>query len=97
MNVRFYKTAEREFDDAVAHYEQQQPGLGQQYRNAVKEALGRIRKFPNAYSPISERTRRCLLSKFPYGIIYRHTDNEITVIAVAHLHRQPEYWSGKRR
>lgn len=92
MNVRFYDAAERELDDAIAYYEHELPGLGRRFRQAVQSALNRIKLFPEAYSPLSRRTRRCLVNKFPYGIIYKVQDNEIVVVAVAHLHRKPEYW-----
>lgn len=95
MKVRFYTAAEREFDAAVEYYEEQAPGLGKRYREAVREALARIELFPEAYSPFSKRTRRCLVNRFPYGIIYRYTENELTVVAVAHLHRRPEYWGSR--
>jgi hypothetical protein len=32
------------------------------------------------------------MNRFPYGLIYTATEAEILVIAVAHLHRAPEYW-----
>lgn len=91
MKVRFYRIAERELDEAITGYEQQLPGLGERFRAAVQDALDRIKRFPEAWSPLSRRTRRCLVSRFPYGIIYRHVDDEITAVAVAHLHRRPEY------
>ena len=97
MKVLFYEAAQREFDEAIAHYEQQVPGLGERYRKAVKEALDRIKQFPEAYSPLSRRTRRCLVSGFPYGIIYQLKESEIMVVAVAHLHRKPEYWTRRGR
>ena len=92
MDVYFYDSAEAEFDAAVQYYDGQAPGLGRQFRQAVCDALNRIRQFPDAYSPISRRTRRCLVGRFPYGIVYRHSQNGITVVAVAHLHRRPGYW-----
>ncbi len=78
MNVRFYKAAQREFDEAVAYYDAQLPGLGQRYRKAVQNALERIEQFPGAYPPFSERTR------FPYGIIYKQAGADIIVVAAAH-------------
>lgn len=95
MNVRFHRAAEREFDDAVAYYANEAPVLGRRFREAVHSALERIKLFPEAYSPLSRRTRRCLVSRFPYGIIYRYRENEIMVVAVAHLHRRPEYWASR--
>jgi len=36
--------------------------------------------------------RRCLLRRFPYGLIYHEELGDILIVAMAHLHRQPEYW-----
>jgi hypothetical protein len=30
--------------------------------------------------------------RFPYGLIYALDDGDILVLAVAHLHRRPDYW-----
>jgi len=32
------------------------------------------------------------MRKFPYGIIYEPSEFEILVIAIAHLHQEPDYW-----
>ena len=39
--------------------------------------------------------RRCLLKRFPYGVIYHLDEQEILVIAIAHLHRKPEFWRNR--
>ncbi len=94
MKVRFLKVAEAEFDDAIEYYEIQQEGLGDRFKNNVEYAILRIVAFPEAFRPLSKRTRRCLVTKFPYGVIYQHRDDskEILVVAIAHLHRKPDYW-----
>jgi hypothetical protein len=35
------------------------------------------------------------MQRFPYGIIYEPSEVEIVIIAVAHLHREPEYWRSR--
>ena len=97
MTPRFYKAAEHELDEAVAFYDAQVPGLGARYRAAVREALSQIERFPKAGTRLSRRTRRRLVNRFPYGIVYRHTDDGIFVVAIAHLHRKPEYWRDRLR
>ena len=32
------------------------------------------------------------MPRFPYGLIYEASDVQIIIVAVAHLHRAPEYW-----
>jgi len=41
---------------------------------------------------ISGHFRRCLIDRFPYGIIYVVDEREIFIAAVMHLKRKPEYW-----
>ena len=40
--------------------------------------------------------RRYLFRRFPYGVIYQVTSNELRVIAVAHHRRRPGYWAGRK-
>ena len=94
MKVTLLKIAEAEFDDAVIHYESEQPGLGARFRSEVSRSLKRIVDFPSSYQSFGPRTRRCLIAKFPYGIIYKYDPDhgEVLVVAIAHLHRRPNYW-----
>ncbi len=92
MKVRFLVAALEELNEAVRFYNEQRTGLGREFRNEVRAAVDRISKFPEAWQPFSARTRRCLTQRFPYGIIYQVRDDEILVVAVAHLHREPGYW-----
>ncbi|WP_420590121.1 type II toxin-antitoxin system RelE/ParE family toxin [Bacterioplanoides sp.] len=92
MKVSFLDVAATEFREAFDYYESEQTGLGERFKIEVKNAISRITTHPNAYQKLSKQTRRCLIAKFPYCIIFHHNHNEVTVIAVAHLHRQPDYW-----
>ncbi|HRU71636.1 MAG TPA: type II toxin-antitoxin system RelE/ParE family toxin, partial [Kiritimatiellia bacterium] len=38
---------------------------------------------------------RCLVHRFPYGVLYSIESDGIFVLAVMNLHRDPDYW--KRR
>jgi len=84
--------ARRELKDAVRYYNAQRARLGEEFRDEVWETIQRIQKFPEAWHPLSASIRRCQMNRFPYGLIYVASDNEILIIAVAHLHRAPEYW-----
>ena len=92
MNIRFLDVAQQELDEAIAYFNTESPGLGDDFLSETLKALDRIGRHPNAWHPCSVRTRRCLLRRFPYGVIYQVTDGEILIIAIAGLHCQPEYW-----
>jgi plasmid stabilization system protein ParE len=95
MRVRFLAVARDELREAVRYYESQRRGLGTEFRDEVRAAVERVRSFPSAWHPLSERTRRCLLHRFPYGLIYQVRDDEIIVVAIAHLHRDPARWQDR--
>ena len=40
-------------------------------------------------------TRRCFVSRFPYGLIFQLKDNVLWIVAVAHLHQRPSYWKDR--
>ncbi len=92
MKVRFLKPAQAEVDDAFTWYEIQSYGLGTQFLDDFDRAVRRVVAYPLASSEIADGLWRCLLSRFPYGIIYGIDSETIIVVAVAHLHREPRYW-----
>jgi toxin ParE2 len=92
MQIRFLDIAQIEFDEAVEYYNSESAGLGDSFLVEVLNAVERIKHFPKAWHPFSSNTRRCQLHHFPYGVIYQISDAEILIVAIAHLHRKPDYW-----
>ena len=95
MNVRFLSPARKEFRETVRYYEGQRAGRGVEFRDEVYAAIERIRKHPKAWRELSANTRRHRIHRFPYGVIYAIEAGEILILAVAHAHREPEYWRGR--
>lgn len=68
-----------------------------QNRLHERVAIDRVIDFPNSWPQYSYRPRRCLCNRFPFSVIYRHTDTELTIYAVAHQKRKPGYWKNRLR
>ena len=94
--LELQEDAEGEMLKAAFHYEGEVSGLGSQFLDEVEEGFHRIRRFPLRWPIYEGPYRRCLLKRFPYGFIYRIESERIYVIAVAHLHRKPGYWTGRQ-
>ena len=92
MRFYFHEDAEAEFGRAVEYYEESRPGLGLEFAQEVYAAITRVIQFPDAWSPMSKNSRRCLVSRFPFGIIYQVKSGYVRIIAVADLRRRPNYW-----
>ena len=92
MNLIVLPQAADEFEGAVAHYEDKQAGLGKRFRDEVDQHIRWIvghadipRLRPGGY-------RRVNLKVFPHYITYLQIDDTVWVLAIAHGHREPEYW-----
>ena len=92
MEIRLLKAAQLELDESFIYYEEQMEGLGFEFVSEIEAAIKQIKSHSEAWSQFSERTRRCLVKKFPFGVIYQIRSNEILILAIAHLHRKPLYW-----
>jgi len=68
------------------------PGLGDSLLDKAQEAAERIATSPHAWQKFGANKRRCRLHRFPYGLVYRVSNDEAVVVAVAHLHSEPGQW-----
>ena len=92
MKYSFHPEAEIEFNVSIDYYEKCQANLGLEFANEVYETIQRILDFPNAWQSLDNDIRRCLINRFPFGIIYYQRDDKIIILAVMQLNRKPNYW-----
>ena len=95
FSVQFDSDAKREFLDAIDWYDRERLGLGAEFCDEVDLALKEISSNPDTFACFYFSTRRYMLSRFPYCIIYRRVDSVIWVMAIAHTSRRPEYWGDR--
>ena len=91
----FRPEARDELREAVRFYEREAKGLGAELAAEVRAVVESIAANPNAGSPFEARTRRKLLPRFPYSIIYLDESGRLDVIAVMHHRREPGYWTDR--
>jgi len=58
----------------------------------LDHALKQISEAPTRWPVFVHGTRRYLLKRFPYSIVYRMNHKAIEVLAVAHSRKRPGYW-----
>jgi len=92
MKYSFHPEAKEELLEAIIYFEGYRSGLGLEFSKEIFSTIHRIIHFPSAWSKFSENTRRCLTNRFPYGVIYRIIEEEVIIIAVMQLNREPDYW-----
>ena len=95
MTFKFHPDAELELNFAIDYYEECQERLGLEFAQEIYSTIHRIIDFPNAWQPMTSKTRRCLTNRFPFGVIYQILGNEIIIIAIMHQNQKPFYWKNR--
>jgi plasmid stabilization system protein ParE len=96
MNFRFLPAAETELLDAISYYSDISAELGIRFEHAISEAVRMAAAYPERGAPRSKSTRRWLVKTFPYRVIYRTSETEILIVAIAHQRKRPEFWADRR-
>jgi plasmid stabilization system protein ParE len=58
----------------------------------LDRAVERIVENPEMYSGYVRGTRRYLLQRFPFYLVYREVAGKLEIVAIAHGRRRPGYW-----
>lgn len=95
MNFSFHPEAETELNEAIQYYEECEAGLGFDFSIEVFASIQHIVCYPHAWPIMVEHVRRCLVNRFPFGLIYSIEEREIFILAVMHLRRHPDYWKDR--
>jgi toxin ParE1/3/4 len=90
--ARFVDQARAEFFAQIVHYEAQQRGLGERFRLAIETTAQAAAELPAHGKPAAGGTRRRIVKRFPFSLIYTETTDGVLVHAVAADRRSPEYW-----
>ena len=93
--ILFTQAARADLVEAVRWYDTHAPQVVPQFRDALRTALSRIAENPKQFPPSFKNTRRALLRRFPYIIVFREMQDAIYVVAVFHTSRNPLIWQGR--
>ena len=93
--IFFDSAAQREFDEAADFYDLESPGLGERFINAVYSALEGLSEYPESCPILLGETRKLVLGRFPYSVMYWTNGEVIAVSAIAHQSRRPGYWQNR--
>lgn len=95
MTFSFHSEAEAEFLAAIDYYEEREVGLGYDFSVQVFNAIHTIINHPDAWPLVEDDIRRCLVNRFPFGVLYSIEPSKIYILAVMHLRRHPDYWKNR--
>ncbi len=92
MNIRYLAVARDEVREAADYYAAISPDLGVAFKRELRQLIRLVATMPMAWPASGDNTRKCLLTRFPYLVIYAPLPGELLILAVGHQHRRPDYW-----
>jgi plasmid stabilization system protein ParE len=93
--VEFLDEASAEYEAAFDWYFTRNEASAANFANELAHAIGMIAEAPQRWPAGPHGTRRFLLHRFPYALVYRELPSAIQVLAVAHAYRRPGYWKNR--
>jgi plasmid stabilization system protein ParE len=95
LPLAFHPDARGELMEALDRYYERSPDAARAFESEIERACTTIQDSPETWSIYLRGTRRYLLSRFPYLLVYLVSDDAIQIVAVAHGHRKPGYWADR--
>ncbi len=94
-----HPAANHEADAARSWYDDISTDLGNDFAQAVAEAIDLILQNPRLFVDIGDGIHRTFVRRFPYQVFYRFATGQIRVLAVHHSHadRQAVLEQARRR
>lgn len=81
--------AEQDLVDTQKWYDEQRPGLGDEFRITVDRLMVRILGRPQLYPEVYRGVRRAVMRRFPYLLYYVVTSDAVVLLACLHGKRDP--------
>jgi plasmid stabilization system protein ParE len=88
--------AATEIEAGYRWYERERPGLGEEFLEAVNNMVQLIADHAERFPIVHRGTRRVLLARFPFSILYRLKAGHVVVVACFHSKRDPRAWMSRR-
>lgn len=94
-SVAVHPTARTELQGAYGWYFERSPTAAVAFLDEIDQAIEAISENPNKWPLYIEGTRRFVLRRFPFSVVYREAASAILVVAFAHGRRRPGYWRNR--
>jgi len=93
--VEFHEEARVESAAAFEWYFERSEMAASRFVAELNRDIALVVEAPQRWPAGVRGTRRILLQRFPFSVVYRELPSKIEVLAVAHEHRRPGYWRGR--
>jgi plasmid stabilization system protein ParE len=95
LGLEVHPDAVAEAAAARAWYAERSRAASSAFVQELDFAVERILEAPDRWPEYLHGTRRYLLRRFPFNIVYRQKGDLIQIVAFAHAKRTPGYWQSR--
>jgi plasmid stabilization system protein ParE len=93
--IEIHPSALSELKSAISWYMERSETAALNFASASETAIAQIVASPQRWPNHEHGTRRFVLQRFPYAIVYRERALTIQIVAIPHARRRPGYWKDR--
>lgn len=96
LPLAFHPDARTDALEAFDWYLQRSPQAAAAFQEELHDAGLAIQRDPERWARYRWGTRRYLMKRFPFVVVYRVAPPRIEIMAIAHGRRRPAYWKSRQ-
>jgi plasmid stabilization system protein ParE len=96
FSVEALPQAEEELREAFLWYLDRSPIAADAFRSLVIATIDALADDADVWPMSDDGFRYRVLTRFPYTVWYELRGDAVTILAIAHQHRRPRYWSSRQ-
>ena len=90
-----HPAALEEYKSALAWYIERNQSAAENFVEEIERAVALVIESPQRWPFGQHTTRRFVVQRFPFAVIYRERESGVQILAIAHGHRRPGYWKDR--
>jgi len=94
-SLDIHPSALAELKSAISWYLEQSEAAAAKFVDEIDRAIDLVISAPRRWPTGDFDTRKFILQRFPYAVIYNERKSVVRILAFAHGHRQPGYWKNR--
>lgn len=88
--------AETDIEESFNWYEDEMPGLGHQFRYALRSTISLVRSNPFLFPVVHRQVRRAVVKRFPHAFFFFIENEDVIITACVHHKRDPQTWQRRK-
>ncbi len=92
MALHIHRSCKEEIAEAADFYSMTSFKLANDFLDEIDRIFALICEAPERWQSIENSLQKYVSQNFPYSVIYDARNSEITIVAVVHHRREPNYW-----